>query len=551
MAGIKAAARTHSWWMGTLVVFYTLMMGLILGCLLFLPHLDYQCKKVFDIANLPLLLGGMGLMLALMCAYLWLTGSGRVLRLRAYRLAAQHKNCLYLLCLLLLLLTQVYIARNVLFRAGWDPGAVLQFAHGRAQSIPPSGWESAYFSRCPNNLLLTWFYSFALRVNQAVGVWNGSESSSYLMSLVFINCLISCAASALVFGSVKRLTGSGRCARLAWAVYCALIGLSPWFLVAYSDAVGLLFPILICYLLIRPFRSRLVKGLLIGFAGCVGYLIKPQAVIVLIAVMIVKGLSLLRLNCRKAVGLCVRTAVPMVAAALITFGLYQRVVTPAMGLRLDPEASFTIPHFLMIGLNEETTGGYSEEDVRFSASFKTNEERGRANLQRAMERLKTFGPAGYAEFLVKKTLFNYNDGTFGWGGEGDFSNWVCQDVNTKASPLLKSIYYHQGTNHHYLATFFQGVWLLILAGCLLAGCALRRQPREAAEKMAVVLLSLVGLTLFELLFEARARYLYTFAPVYLLAAVLGWRQMLCVVRHLLSGKETAGANQQKVAKKSP
>lgn len=120
-----------------------------------------------------------------------------------------------------------------------------------------------------------------------------------------------------------------------------------------------------------------MKGLLIGFAGCVGYLIKPQAVIVLIAVMIVKGLSLLRLNCRKAVGLCVRTAVPMVAAALITFGLYQRVVTPAMGLRLDPEASFTIPHFLMIGLNEETTGGYSEEDVRFSASFKTNEERGR------------------------------------------------------------------------------------------------------------------------------------------------------------------------------
>lgn len=80
-----------------------------------------------------------------------------------------------------------------------------------------------------------------------------------------------------------------------------------------------------------------------------------------------------------------------------------------------------------------------------------------------MERLKTFGPAGYAEFLVKKTLFNYNDGTFGWGGEGDFSNWVCQDVNTKASPLLKSIYYHQETNHHYLATFFQGVWLLILA----------------------------------------------------------------------------------------
>ncbi len=36
-----------------------------------------------------------------------------------------------------------------------------------------------------------------------------------------------------------------------------------------------------------------------------------------------------------------------------------------------------------------------------------------------------------------------------------------------------------------------------------------------------MLLSVVGLTLFELLFEARARYLFTYVPIYILLALYG------------------------------
>ena len=49
--------------------------------------------------------------------------------------------------------------------------------------------------------------------------------------------------------------------------------------------------------------------------------------------------------------------------------------------------------------------------------------------------------------------------------------------------------------------------------------------RERDYEYLAIILSLIGLTLFELLFEARARYLYIYSPVYVIAAVYGIRDL--------------------------
>ena len=59
------------------------------------------------------------------------------------------------------------------------------------------------------------------------------------------------------------------------------------------------------------------------------------------------------------------------------------------------------------------------------------------------------------------------------------------------------------------------------------------------------MLAIIGLTLFVLLFEARARYLYTYAPIYILLGAVGWKQMVSAVRTLFakakqSRRKTAG-----------
>jgi ABC-type Na+ efflux pump permease subunit len=43
--------------------------------------------------------------------------------------------------------------------------------------------------------------------------------------------------------------------------------------------------------------------------------------------------------------------------------------------------------------------------------------------------------------------------------------------------------------------------------------------------MMILIAAILGLTIFELLFEARARYLYCYAPVYAILGVLGLRQL--------------------------
>ena len=47
------------------------------------------------------------------------------------------------------------------------------------------------------------------------------------------------------------------------------------------------------------------------------------------------------------------------------------------------------------------------------------------------------------------------------------------------------------------------------------------------------MLTIIGLSLFELLFEARARYLYIYAPFYILLAVYGVREIRSGVLRLL------------------
>ena len=70
----------------------------------------------------------------------------------------------------------------------------------------------------------------------------------------------------------------------------------------------------------------------------------------------------------------------------------------------------------------------------------------------------------------------------------------------------------------------QMIWLLLLFGMAAAGMGQAR--RLASDKTLLVLLvAVIGLILFQTIFEARARYLYTFASLFILLAMTGFRNM--------------------------
>ncbi len=64
---------------------------------------------------------------------------------------------------------------------------------------------------------------------------------------------------------------------------------------------------------------------------------------------------------------------------------------------------------------------------------------------------------------------------------------------------------------------------------LSAAFGVRKNSRYMKEE-TILMLAVIGLTLFELLFEARARYIYIYVPIYCILASIGFENIKNVIR---------------------
>lgn len=129
-------------------------------------------------------------------------------------------------------------------------------------------------------------------------------------------------------------------------------------------------------------------------------------------------------------------------------------------------------------------------------------------------------------------LINYNDGTFGWGVEGSFYYWIPENNNI-ISHFLKNIYYNEGKYYRIYSQILQLIWVMVLTG---VGVASIFDLKRKNDIYVVLKLCIIGITLFELLFEARARYLYLYVPIYILFFILNGN-CLEKIKNLLLAKK--------------
>ena len=125
------------------------------------------------------------------------------------------------------------------------------------------------------------------------------------------------------------------------------------------------------------------------------------------------------------------------------------------------------------------------------------------------------------EHQAKKTLNNYNDGTFGWGLEGSFFEEIFANDSFVAK-VTRSFYYSNGKFHLLFLEFVQSIWLSILF-LILGNVFISRE--KLTREVLVLMTLLIGIFLFESIFESRSRYLYIFAPIYIVTATIGFQQI--------------------------
>lgn len=493
----------------TVKYIFILVFSLITVLLLFFnDSITYETKKIFLLPNWGLIVFD----LLIIAAFYYILHKKKSKKIE---FLLEHSNLIIICVSVLLLIIQGVISYNIYFATGWDVGSYIiptskLIANG-------SSLESVneYFRRYPNNNVLVWIFSklFLLKNNIL-----GLQYYNDLTIIIIINCVISTFTGWLTY-KVVCLLSNVKYGVFSWVIYVMLIGLSPWIVITYSDSLTLFIPILIFYLYLCPFVKRYIeiKWLMIGFLSFFGFYIRPQVIIIFIAIIIVEIWKYLIKSFTIEKFRYLTIFITLVLSFIVASSA-KNMITIDTGLASNSDDVFSWTHFAMMGLNDERDGVYSDDDVIFSNSFNTAEERKSANLKEVANRINMFTPSSFIDFISRKALVNYGDGTFAWSVEGGFYMETYNDKNPILSPFLKSIYYDQGGNNKLASTVQHAVWIMVVISLL--GISFVRKSKSQPA-ITVLMLALIGLTLFEMIFEARARYLYIYSPIFISLSIIG------------------------------
>lgn len=486
------------------MLYVVLMIGIMFACIFLSTRIIYAYKNEYFILNFFSLIIGVSLFI--------------IIYYIIYLLKIKKKDSLMIILSIILTFLLFFLARNYSFKTGWDSKGIIE----SAQLIANNEYEvleSTYFSMYPNNIFITKLFSIAFRLAKLTRI---SDGYNYILLL---NCCIYSWTGFFIYKIACYLFENSNIPFMAWIIYIFLIGLSPWVIVPYSDSLALGVVTLETFLFLsviknkeRKKRIRYITLLLL--ISVFGYYIKPQNIIFLIAVGIITILAFIEKreyhNREK-----LKDTFLYFIIALVTIIMSIYIVNYFInngGYNRNKEMKFGMSHFLMMGWNEQSGGLWNSEDVHFSLSFDNCNERNKANYQKFKMRIKNMKLKGVIKQIVKKTLTNYNDGTFAYGKEGYFYLEDYETGNKQLRGFLGNIYKEQGKYYGLFRQIMQILWITILFFNIFS--------YSKDEKIIVLQLSIIGLTLFEILFEARARYLFAYAPIYIILACMGFNNIV-------------------------
>lgn len=491
-----------------ITVTFLFIQFIIVSLLLFAEgSTDYYLKRGQLYSNAVYVIAGL-VITALLCFALW----KKKTELKEF--LSKYLRTVVALTVILFFVLSLLVCIGGFFYSDWDPAAILYGVYGVLRGHPEDT-GATYFSNHPNNLLLVWIYLTVLRFTGLFGI-------DSVLALVVFQCLLSSLAAFVFFRILNDMTGDPVTSYPGLLLYEVWVVLSPWFIITYSDEVGIIFPLLILRIYQKMEKDTSGNGRLIFFCGMIsvlaaaGYFIKPQTVISFIAVI----LLYISDSKTKTPGKRIAFLISCAAFTLVFALVIKTFLIPSIGIKTDPSRSFGMSHYFMMGLNEKTDGVYSDEDTLFTDSFDSPEEKRTADMKLAKERLAAYGLLGLIDHSKKKTLVNYSDGLFAWGVDGRFFDGRTSEdfgsfPKTGITDLIWSFIMPDGADHGKYSSFMQMIWITVLTLGLLGGIAAENNVIFA------VMLSLTGLYLFELLFEAKARYLIIYIPYFLIAAVYG------------------------------
>lgn len=398
------------------------------------------------------------------------------------------------------------------FYTGWDVGLIRVRLENllSGHTAQEAGVDVGY-SIYPNNLLLFYIQYLTVKVGAVF-----SPERPYNLCL-YSSCL--CVTLACFLGNLTiRQISRNRLIRHMYTLISTLYILcSPWVMIPYSDTYGILFVALGIWALFCAGKAT-VKWPVFAFASLIGCRIKPTCIFLLFAVitLYLPGLPTAFRKKRRELWI-------FLLSCLIFFGIGQGIspwVQYSLHFRLDPDLKVPPTHYIMMGLNIGSRGGFDGGDYAFTTSLPTYEEKVRRTLRESRLRWLETTAAQKKKHYLAKFLYTYNDGTFSWTKEGGFFE-VMPEHDNPLNDLYLQIVKPDGKYFTAYCNFAQVIWLQILFGIPFLFLGRDKQTSRKAFLMIV----LCGLTVFLMLFETRARYLFLYSPAFLILSLYGYEAL--------------------------
>lgn len=466
------------------------------------------------------------------CVFLFLRWGSVSFTEKTNRLA----NLILLILFTVLYFVNVKVTREIAFELPWDIMVVREYARmaGTKVALGYDSYLSIYSNNIPVTYLLGKLYEMAERI----------PGYPYISDFIWlqVNCILVSVGGYFSCLTVKKLTDRVMPVVVTFFLYLALAGISPWKTAPYTDTYGMIFPVMCVYFYVSYQKEarnafRILYIALSIMTAVIGGTVKPSVYILLIAVMILEILGLAT-DFRRRWKIVFMEAV-LTAGLLSGAKAFQSDMIREMGLIFNPEVEASWQHYLNMGLNEETTGGYNGEDATIFGEFQTDKSaRNQAALERAAERLKERGLPGTLWFWLRKMVMTFNDGTFGWGTEVWMNDYYPEDIAsfTGLTQWLRERFWPEGEDREQYYTLCQLTWIFCMLG--IPGKCIHK--RDENEKYAIFNLSFLGIFFYQMLFEARARYLFVFLPLLIAISVCGMWQYAAYAKVFMERRKLCG-----------
>jgi len=390
----------------------------------------------------------------------------------------------------------------------WDMGVVFNAAQYYVNNGTFDMSKYDYFLWFPNNSPLYNIFIIIFKVFGLLGITNIQLALNIFNAMLLLSSVWFIEKSVQLFAG-KEYTGAGI---MLCIVLCPF---SLYAVLAYTDTFSMVFLSSALYFYVRALSGNGNYYINLGiFSILIAFGSSLKVSVLILAIAAVIDLLLNTKNLKQ-------TAISLVLVFVISFGGFSSFKFAHEHSPFLPEYdyNYTIPytHWIMMGLNG--LGGYCDDDYQLiTLKHPDVQTRQQANIDEIKNRIATKGPIGMIHHIANKLSYIYSDGTF----------TACYKLDRAAVSAceLHNYVLYLGNRFYYLGYCSLAIFMSML--CLLVlGLFTSIKRKDNSSLMPAI--SLVGVTIFLLLWEARARYILNFLPLFILMTVHGIKQLSNVI----------------------